>query len=272
MSTPESEVEQTLNQARADLGPAVPRLITQKPQICINGLRHGITGQNTFLTNGELLRYLSSGAAWIKDRRPVGVRESHLLQRIIDTDYRLGRIPFIEENLQKSAFLREAQKIRIEQPELSEDVVEIYAQADAFRVSSTDIERLSRHETRLSRLMQAATLEYERLQDRRMRGPITEFNLEGSKAYQWYVKLTGVAQKLMAARDELKEKSEIVVEEAPPKTGATPTESAKPLLCKNRIHIMAPLTEETEKSLEAGHAWGLLTEVERTLFPETQAA
>jgi len=272
MPTAESDLEQTLNSARADLGPAVPRLITQKPQICINGLHHGITGQNTFLTNGELLRYLSSGAAWIKDRRPIGVRENHLLQRIIDTDYRLGRIPFIEENLQKSAFLREAQKIRTEQPELSEDVVEIYAQADAFRVSSTDIERLSRHETRLSRLMQAATLEYERLQERRMRDSRMNFILEASTAYNWYVKLTAVAQKLMAARDELKQKSQIVVEEAPPKTGATPTESAKPLLCKNRIHIVTPLTEETEKSLAAGHAWGLLTEVERTLFPETQAA
>jgi hypothetical protein len=265
-------VDTSFDNPDADLGPAVPRLITQKPQICINGLRHGITGQNTFLTNGELLRYLSSGAAWIKDRRPIGVRENHLLQRIIDTDYRLGRIPFIEENLQKSAFLREAQKIRTEQPELSEDVVEIYAQADAFRVSSTDIERLSRHETRLSRLMQAATLEYERLQERRMRDSRMNFILEASTAYNWYVKLTAVAQKLMAARDELKQKSQIVVEEAPPKTGATPTESAKPLLCKNRIHIVTPLTEETEKSLAAGHAWGLLTEVERTLFPETQAA
>jgi len=105
-----------------------------------------------------------------------------------------------------------------------------------------------------------------------MRGPTTEFNLEGSKAYRWYAKLTAVAEKLMAARNELQQKSQIVIEEAPPKTGATSTESTKPFLCKNRIHIVAPLTEETEKSLAAGHAWGLLTEVERTLFSETQAA
>jgi len=76
----------------------------------------------------------------------------------------------------------------------------------------------------------------------------------------------------MAALDELKQKSQIAVEEALPKRGATPTESAKPLLCKNRIHIVTLLTEETEKSLAAGHAWSLLTEVERTLFPETHAA
>jgi hypothetical protein len=50
-------------------------------------LGRGITGQNTFLTNGELLRYLTSGAAWIRDRRPLGV---HLLQRLIDIDRRVS--------------------------------------------------------------------------------------------------------------------------------------------------------------------------------------
>jgi hypothetical protein len=53
-----------------------------------------------------------------------------------------------------------------------------------------------------------------------------------------------VAKNLLKAREEVSEKVLIVEEEAPA-TDANETTSEKKLDCKNRIHLIHPLTEET---------------------------
>jgi hypothetical protein len=41
---------------------------------------------------------------------------------------------------------------------------------------------------------------------------------------------------------------------------------------KTRLRIVNPLTKITRESLETASEWGLLNEMERTLFPERTAA
>jgi hypothetical protein len=41
---------------------------------------------------------------------------------------------------------------------------------------------------------------------------------------------------------------------------------------KNRLRIVQPLTKITRETLETASDWGLLNDIERTLFPERTAA
>jgi hypothetical protein len=71
---------------------------------------------------------------------------------------------------------------------------------------------------------------------------------------------------LLAARKELKKKSEIISEPL------ESTTSEPKMVRKTRLHIIQPLTKITRESLETASDWGLLNELKRTLFPERTAA
>jgi hypothetical protein len=200
-STLEKDVQQILSQGTQILGAPAPRLLTGQPQVPANGLRHGLTGQNTFLSDPEMVLYLSSGVDFFLEMQPVGIRENHLLQRIIDADWRLNRVPFLQENLLKIGEFREAKRIRHDNPGASEQTVEVYARGGSFHDVSSDFEKIGRHEIRLDRLLNSMHHEYERRQEsRRKHHSSLRFNLETCKGYLWYRDALAAAELMLESR------------------------------------------------------------------------
>jgi hypothetical protein len=94
-----------------------------------------------------MVLYLSSGVDFFLEMQPVGIRENHLLQRIIDADWRLNRVPFLQENLLKIGEFREAKRIRDAHPGADEQTVEVYARGGSFHDVSSDFEKISRQKS-----------------------------------------------------------------------------------------------------------------------------
>jgi hypothetical protein len=252
-STLEKDVQQILSQGTQILGAPAPRLLTGQPQVPANGLRHGLTGQNTFLSDPEMVLYLSSGVDFFLEMQPVGIRENHLLQRIIDADWRLNRVPFLQENLLKIGEFREAKRIRHDNPGASEQTVEVYARGGSFHDVSSDFEKIGRHEIRLDRLLNSMHHEYERRQEsRRKHHSSLRFNLETCKGYLWYRDALAAAELMLESRrKEAQAKSPVEIEDPP----ITPTESViseENLVCKS-----APET------MTQAHAAGLPIDLEK---------
>jgi hypothetical protein len=267
----EKEVQDALNQASQTHGGG-PRLQTRKPQVAWSGLVHGLTGQFTYLKDSDLVAYLKRGAGSFEFYRPYGVREVDLLQRIIDVNWRLSRINHITDSLHLSAFSRASQKLVAQHPEASLRDVAPHAEADAYREDCNAFGKLGRYEITLDRLLKSlheelAKLQYKR-DDQRL-GP-NKFKLDESEGYIWYRDLLAVATRLVAARKELEKKSEIIedlVEEST-ESGTSEPEMVR----KTRLHVVQPLSKITRESLETASDWGLLNDIERTLFPEKAAA
>jgi hypothetical protein len=268
----EETLQDKLNKSRAMLGDAVPRLITQKPQVATNGLTHGLTGQFSYLTDIQLVIYLSTGAQYFKEMQPVGIRETQMLQRIVDTGWRLTRIPHITQALEHSGVTYNAGVLRVEHPEYTDTARQPHAEAVAFRADVDNFEKISRYETRLSRLFDNLNKEFERIQDKRTRPPEhDEFDLETCEAYQWYTELSRVAGSLIEARAELAEKSDLITSADISLSNITSV-SLDDLVCKKYINILVPLTPRTVQILKTSRQWGLLTAMELELFEDPIAA
>jgi hypothetical protein len=268
----EDTLQAKLNKSRAMLGDAVPRLITQKPQVATNGLTHGLTGQFTYLTDIQLVIYLSTGAQYFKEMQPVGIRETQLLQRIVDTGWRLTRIPHITQALEHSAVTYHAGSLRAEHPEYSDTVRQPYAESIAFRADVDNFEKISRYETRLSRLFDNLNNQFERIQDKRTASPVHDkFDLEACEAYQWYTELARVAGCLIEARSELAEKSDLITSADISLSNITSV-SFDDLVCKKYINVLVPLTPRTVQILKTSRQWGMLSAMELELFEDPLAA
>ena len=67
-----------------------------------NAWKHGLTSQVFIHTEDERPAYLEFGQELIIDLRPVGAIEIQLAQKIVDSHWRLNRVPAIENNLLNS--------------------------------------------------------------------------------------------------------------------------------------------------------------------------
>ena len=268
----ETELQDALNTA-ADAAGRGPRLQTHKPQVAWSRLLHGLTGQYTYLKDTDLIAYLKRGMDSFEFYKPYGIREIDLVQRIIDINWRLSRINHITDSLHLSAFARASEKLIAEHPEASLRDVAPFAEGDAYREDCNEFGKLSRYETTLDRLLKSLHDELKMLQilrDDMIRVGPNKFRLDECEGYKWYRDLLAVATRLVAARKELEKKSEII--EDPPSEPAESTTSNPKMVRKTRLHIIQPLTKITRESLETASDWGLLNDMERTLFPERTAA
>jgi hypothetical protein len=266
----ETEVQDALNNAAEATGSG-PRLRTHKPQVPWSGLIHGLTGQFTYLKDTDLVAYLKRGMESFEFYKPNGMREIDLVQRIIDATWRVTRVTHLTGCLHLSGFSSASQKLSAQHPEASLRDIAPYAEADAYREDSNELGKLSRYETTLNRLLKSLHLELVGVVAARIKYEgATKFKPEESEGYKWYRDLLAVATRLVAARKELEKKSEII--EDPPNEPAESTTSEPKMVRKTRLHIIQPLTKITRESLQTASDWGLLNDMERTLFPERTAA
>ena len=85
------------NRANAQLSTG-PRTQEGKQRSSLNALRHGLTGQIVVMPTEDLQAYQRHVASFVDDLRPKGPMESHLVQSLADTAWRLNRVASLEAN------------------------------------------------------------------------------------------------------------------------------------------------------------------------------
>jgi hypothetical protein len=200
---PIQQLENLISEAQASapsvLGNSGPKTIPGKQRVAMNGVTHGLTGQNVFLEVHEYRAYMDLGVQYIAELRPVGVRETQIAQKIIDHNWRLNTISAVENNLFSSTIIAS-----LHPHDLNDDkTIGMVAKADAWRTDCEGpnaFEKLGRYEARLQRAQYKLTEEFERLQAIRLRKAPDSFVQSECKAWLWYDTMLALYKELAAAR------------------------------------------------------------------------
>ncbi len=124
-----------------------PRTESGKQRSSLNALRHGLTGHTIVMPAEDLAAYERHTKRLSDDLRPKGALEEQLVQTLIDTAWRLNRIPALENNLLTLGMTQHSSSINTQHPEAHAAL----AMADALRDQTQALASLSMHEQRLSR-------------------------------------------------------------------------------------------------------------------------
>ena len=153
-----SEAQLNANRANAQHSTG-PTSEAGRKKISQNALKTGLTGAQVLLPTDDAARYEAHVRDYQNEFQPVGPEETHLLQSIIDTRWRLARIPGLE-----SALLDLARRNLInEQPALADNppiVLEMQARIHLER----DLRNLHLQENRLVRRREREMKELRELQ------------------------------------------------------------------------------------------------------------
>ncbi len=76
-----------------------PRTPTGKQRAKLNALRHGLTGSTILLPTEDPAAYQQHLAQFLDEYQPQGPTETQLVHELIDTSWRLNRIPALETEL-----------------------------------------------------------------------------------------------------------------------------------------------------------------------------
>jgi len=118
-----------------------PRTEAGKQRSSLNAIRHGLTAQTVVLPSEDPAAYESHRRQFLAEYQPATPTETQLVQELIDTSWRLNRIPLLEADL-----LARAANPPTEQAAIDFDIV------DAHRL----IAGINLQGTRLSRQFQKA--------------------------------------------------------------------------------------------------------------------
>ncbi len=264
----EKDLEAALSNAAKVLGAAVPRLITEKPQVFRNALRNGLTGKTVFLRPEDLRSYLINGSQTIDDMQPLSFCEVQLVQQIIDTNWRYNTLISLSSQVHECHVVLESQALSEANPDAGEETIEAHAQVLAIEKQcdgANTLEKLGRQETRLRRALREMRRDYYEMLDRNPRKTKREnWDPAESRAFRWYQELTSITTNLMQAREEL---AEITVEEVVTESTASDETPPESLFCKKTLRFTQPMSINTFEALNSAYGWNLLTPLEVTLFP-----
>ena len=76
-----------------------PRTDAGKQRSSLNALRHGLTGQTAVLPTEDPIAYQQHCRQFADEHQPATATETHLVQELADTSWRLKRIPVLEADL-----------------------------------------------------------------------------------------------------------------------------------------------------------------------------
>ncbi|MGA2878935.1 MAG: hypothetical protein ABSG13_08290 [Bryobacteraceae bacterium] len=131
-----------------------PRTNAGKHRSSLNALRHGLTAASPVLPTEDLTAYEDQRRRFCDEYRPATPTESQLVQELVDTSWRLNRIPLLEAD----ALARALPPADAEQ-EVTFDIV------DAHRILAT----LGLHSSRLSRQFHKTLEQLRDIQEERRR-------------------------------------------------------------------------------------------------------
>ncbi len=198
----ESDLDAELNRSPTGLTNHA-RLIPGNRPTYFNALKHGLTAQNILLTFEDFPLYLQMGLDYMRELKPVGVRETANAQLIFESRWRTNRILSIENDL----FIYQQPLPREAGPELvgksRPRAPRKDRQVNAFREEARQIDLISRYESRLIRNAARLTQELKEMrQERAAESPDLVFDAETSPAILWFRKALALFAKLTQARQE----------------------------------------------------------------------
>ena len=118
----------------------------------LNALRHGLTGQTIVMPADDLAAYQRHLASFTDEYHPQGATESHLVQALADTSWRLNRVAALETNLLNLAAV-------------GDPIADAFAIASALATHSKALANLSMHTQRLSRQFERTVTQLRALQN-----------------------------------------------------------------------------------------------------------
>jgi hypothetical protein len=149
MSTPNrTEINQA--NAQRSTGPKTPE---GKKISSLNALRHGLTGQMIVMPTEDLAAYQSHLKSFTDEYSPKGATESHLVQALADTSWRLNRVAALETNL-----------LSLTVVSAPDPITGAVSMAAAIETHSKALSNLSMHSQRLSRQFERAVTQLRHLQ------------------------------------------------------------------------------------------------------------
>jgi hypothetical protein len=150
MSTPHKA---EINRANAQHSTG-PKTEAGKKQSSLNALRHGLTGQIVVMPSEDLHAYQLHLKSFTDEYHPQGATESHLVQALADTSWRLNRVAALETNLLSLAAI-------------GDPLVDAMAIAASLESQSKALANLSMHSQRLSRQFERTVIQLRALQETR---------------------------------------------------------------------------------------------------------
>jgi hypothetical protein len=143
MSTP-SRIAINRANAQHSTGPKTPE---GKKNSSLNALRHGLTGQIVVMPTEDLQAYQLHLESFTDEYTPKGATESHLVQALADTSWRLNRVAALETNLLTLGIANATSPIT----DAPSEVQDAFAIVSALESQSKALSNLSLHSQRLSR-------------------------------------------------------------------------------------------------------------------------
>ena len=162
MNTNTSAAQLAANRANAQHSTG-PRTITGRSRISLNAVKTGLTGETVVLSEEEGERYRALLGKYQNEFQPVGVRESELVQSLIDLRWRLNRIPGLEAALNTYA----RNLVMDKYAEMDKTAREFFLTVDVYEQNEKKLKNIHFHEARLARRYEKEMAKLEALQAER---------------------------------------------------------------------------------------------------------
>ncbi len=159
---PISPAQLAANRSNAQLssGPITPE---GKAKSSLNAVKTGLTGRTVLLPTDDAPAYEQHLRAYADDFRPVGARESDLVQSVADTAWRLKRIPSLEAAIFAQGHIEFAESFNQHDPSLRASMIEV----QTFIKYEKQLRNLQLQEARLARRREKELAELRQLQGAR---------------------------------------------------------------------------------------------------------
>jgi len=135
-----------------------PKTAVGKKRSALNAFKHGLSGNHLIMQQHEFAAYEQLSVKMLRDLKPISEPEKQIAQKIIDLNFRIGRITAIENNMLNF-------DMGSNEPDWEEDegVARMMGQARAWKKDAQSFEILGRYEARLSKQLLQYQKELERL-------------------------------------------------------------------------------------------------------------
>ncbi len=146
--------------ARLSTGPATSE---GRAKSSLNAVKTGLTGRTVLLHSDDVIEYQHYLTAYEKELRPVGQREADLVQSIVDTIWRLRRIPGLETAIFAQGYLEFENAFDEHAPALRPGMIEL----QTFMKYEKQLRNLQLQDARLARRREKELAELRQLQQAR---------------------------------------------------------------------------------------------------------
>jgi hypothetical protein len=113
-----------------------PRTEAGKQRSSLNAVRHGLTAQTVVLPSEDPTQYETHRRQFMEEYQPATATEIQLVQELIDTSWRINRIPLLEANL-----LSRAENPPNEQAAIDFDIVDAHRLIASINLQGTRLSR-----------------------------------------------------------------------------------------------------------------------------------